>query len=205
MRVVTVNDNPVAVSARRAVLASNSSAEVLEVWDGVAGYSVYFDRMPDVAIINLNFAGSSGVGLVRRILQRKSKARISTCTMDSDPVLADQAIEIGAMGYVADNDELASFSCAVRSIAEGRVFLRSDIAGKVAFLRASAKAATTSNLKPWELKVLRLMATGRTITEIAEECGLSSRTSANSRTGLKQKLGARGTADLLRTAIEWRL
>jgi two-component system, NarL family, invasion response regulator UvrY len=125
--------------------------------------------------------------------------------MNDDPVLASQAIEAGARGYATNKDGPALFSSAVRSVAEGAIFLRPEIAREIAFIRASAKAAKISDLKPREIKVLRLLAAGWSMAEIAAETNLSYRTVANSCTRLKQRLGAPSMADLVRVALEWRL
>ena len=125
--------------------------------------------------------------------------------MNDDPVMAALAIEAGAKGYVTKNDGPAIFFSAVRSVVEGGVFLRSETATEIAFLRASAKATKISNLRTRELRILRLIAAGRTMAEIAKEFDLSYRAIANSYTQLKQKLGARSSADLIRIAVEWKL
>jgi two-component system, NarL family, invasion response regulator UvrY len=205
MRVLIVDDHPTTVSGCRALLESDTGVEVFEASDGRDGYSVYFARMPDLAIINLNLLGLSGLKLVRRILQRKPQAKILIFAMNDDPVVAALAIEAGAKGYITKNDGPALFSIAVRSVAEGGIFLRPETASEIAFLRASAKSTKISNLRPRELRILRLIAAGQTMAEIAEELDLSYRTIANSCTQLKQKLGARSAVDLIRIALEWKL
>ena len=78
-------------------------------------------------------------------------------------------MNFGVTGEAAPNDGPALFSSAVRSVAEGGIFLRPETASEIAFLRASAKSTKISNLRPRELGILRLIAAGRTMAEIAEE------------------------------------
>jgi DNA-binding NarL/FixJ family response regulator len=88
-------------------------------------------------------------------------------TPNSDPGMAALAIEVGAKGYVATNDDRVLFVSAVKSVAEGCIFLGPEMASEIAFRRASAKATKISNLTQRELKIVRLMAAGRTTAEIA--------------------------------------
>ena len=76
MWVLIVDAHPIVVSACRAILESDPSLEVFEASDGKAGYSAFFARMPDIATIDLNLPGLSGLELVRRILRRKPQAKI---------------------------------------------------------------------------------------------------------------------------------
>ena len=93
----------------------------------------------------------------------------------------------------------------MKAVAEGGVYLRPEMANEIAFLHAGAKASKISDLSQRELEILRLMAAGQTIAEIANQFDLSWKTIANHRTELKRKLGARSAMDLMRIALEARL
>lgn len=205
MRVLIVDDHPIVISGCRMLLESDPSVEVFDAPDGEAGYSVYFARTPDIAIIDLNLPGLSGLELVRRILQREPQAKIIIFSMNDDPAVAARAIEAGAKGYVTKSDDPALLPGAVKSVAEGGVYLRPEMASEIAFLHAGAKATKISDLNPRELEILRLMAAGRTIAEIAKLFDLSWKTIANHRTELKRKLGARSAMDLMRIALDAKL
>ena len=158
--------------------------------------------MPDVAIIDLNLPGLSGLELVRRILQREPRAKIIIFTMNDDPAVAARAIEAGVKGYVAKNDDPALLPDAVKPVAGGGVFLRPEMANEIAFLHAGANATKLSDLSLRELEILRFMAAGWTIAQIAKQFDLSWKTIANHRTELKHKLGAQSAMDLMRIALD---
>jgi len=88
VRVLIVDDHPIVVSGCRVLLESDPGVEVFDASDGEAGYSAYFDRMPDIAIVDLNLPGLSGLELVRRILQREPQAKIVIFTINDDPAVA---------------------------------------------------------------------------------------------------------------------
>ena len=204
MRVLVVDDHPIVASGCRALLETDPDIEVFEASDGKAGYSAFFARKPDVAVIDLNLPGLSGLELIRRILQREPEARLIIFSMNDDPVVAARAIEAGAKGYIAKNDDPNLFAGAVKSVAGGGLYLHPELARQIAFLRAGANATMVSSLTPRELEIVRLIAAGRTMAEIADALDVSYKTIANNCTLLKQKLGARSAMDLMRIAIDGR-
>ena len=205
MRILIVDDHPIVISGCRALLEADPSVEVVEAQDGAAGFAAFFTHKPDVALIDINLPGLSGLELMRRILEREPAARLVIFSMNDDPVIVARAIEAGARGYIAKNDDPALFADAVRAVAKGGLYLHSDMARQIAFLRAGANANAISNLSPRELEILRLLAAGRTMAQIADLLNVSYKTVANNCTQLKQKLGARSAMDLMRIALGARI
>ena len=116
--------------------------------------------------------------------------------------VAARAIEAGAKGYIAKNDDPTLFADAVKTVANGGRYLHPDMARRIAFLRADPSPDALSNLSARELEILRLLAAGRTMAQIADLLDVSYKTIANNCTQLKQKLGARSAMDLMRIAID---
>ena len=205
MRVLIVDDHPIVVSGCRALLAIDPSIDVVEAADGAGGYAAYLAQRPDVAVLDINLPGLSGLELCRRLLQRDAEARLIIFSMNDDPVIAARAIEAGAKGYIAKNDDPALFLAAVRQVAGGGVYLHPEMARQIAFLRGSSNASRIADLTPRELEILRLLAGGKTMAEIADVLAVSYKTIANNCTQLRQKLGARTAMDLMRIALDTNL
>ncbi len=201
LRVLIVDDHPIVISGCRTLLEANPDVEVFEAQDGASGLAAYFDLRPHVALIDLNLPGPSGLELMRRILEQAPEARLIIFSMNDDPVIAARAIEAGAKGYIAKNDDPALIVEAVREVGSGGQYLHPEMARQIAFLRAGANASAMSRLSPRELEILRLLAAGRTMAQIADLLNVSYKTVANNCTQLKQKLGARSAMDLMRIAI----
>ncbi len=199
MRVLIVDDHPVVISGCKALLAADPEIEVAEAGDGDSGFDAYLACAPDVAVIDINLPGLSGFELTRRILRRDPDARIVIFSMNDDAVFAARAIEAGAKGYIAKNDDPLLFVGALRQIAAGGVYLPADLARKIAFAKPGDLLA---QLSARELEILRLLASGDTMAVIADKLNISYKTVANNCTALKQKLGARSSMDLMRLAIE---
>jgi two-component system, NarL family, invasion response regulator UvrY len=204
VRVLIVDDHPIIVSGCRALLEAETDIEVLEAQDGVAGFAAFFSSKPDVGVIDINLPGYSGLELLRRILEREPEARLVIFSMNDDPTVAARAIEGGAMGYIAKNDDPTLFASAIKTVAKGGRYLHPEMARRIAFLRAEPSLDAISNLNPRELEILRLLAAGRTMAQIADLLNVSYKTIANNCTQLKQKLGARSSMDLMRIAIDTR-
>jgi two-component system, NarL family, invasion response regulator UvrY len=202
LRVLIVDDHPIVISGCRALLETDPKVEVVEAEDGAAGFAAFFASNPDVALIDINLPGFSGLELMRRILEREPAARLVIFSMNDNPVIAARAIEAGAKGYIAKNDDPALFAEAVRAVADGGLYLHPDMARQIAFLRAGANATGISSLSPREVEILRLLAAGRTMAQIADLLDVSYKTIANNCTQLKQKLGARSPMDLMRIAMD---
>jgi two-component system, NarL family, invasion response regulator UvrY len=205
LRVLIVDDHPIVISGCRALLETDPDVEVLEAQDGGSAFAAFFDSRPDVAVIDINLPGHSGLELMRRIIDRAPEARLIVFSMNDDPVIAARAIEAGAKGYIAKNDDPSLIAEAVRRVANGGLYLHPEMARQIAFLRAGANASAISSLSPRELEILRLLAGGRTMAQIADLLNVSYKTVANNCTQLKQKLGARSAMDLMRIALGARI
>ncbi len=205
LRILVVDDHPIVISGCRALLETDPDVEVIEAEDGASGFAAFFELRPDVAVIDINLPGHSGLELLRRILERAPEARLIVFSMNDDPVVAARAIEAGAKGYIAKNDDPALFAEAVSAVANGGLYLHPEMARQIAFLRAGANANAMSSLSPRELEILRLLAAGRTMAQIADLLHVSYKTIANNCTQLKQKLGARSAMDLMRIALSARI
>jgi two-component system, NarL family, invasion response regulator UvrY len=201
VRVLIVDDHPIIVSGCRALLEEEPDIEIVEAQDGAGGFAAFFNSKPDVGIIDINLPGYSGLELLRRLLEREPDARLIVFSMNDDPTVAARAIEGGAKGYIAKNDDPALFADAVKTVASGGRYLHPDMARRIAFLRAGPSPDAVSNLSARELEILRLLAAGRTMAQIADLLNVSYKTIANNCTQLKQKLGARSSMDLMRIAM----
>jgi two-component system, NarL family, invasion response regulator UvrY len=205
VRVLIVDDHPIVASGCRALLEPDQTIEVFDATDGTTGYAAYFAHQPDVVLIDLNLPGVSGLEVCRRILQKQPEAKIIIFSMNDDPVFAVRAIEAGAKGYFAKSDDPLLLGEAVRRVAKGGEYLHPEMAREIAFLRVGSNASRVSDLSGRELEILRLLAKGKTLAEIADALRISYKTVANNCVQLRQKLGARSAMDLMRIAIDSKL
>ena len=202
MRVLIVDDHPMVIAGCRGMLSSQMDIEVIEAHDAGKALDAHTSASPDVTVLDINLPGDSGFEVLRRILKQEPRSRIIVFTMNEDPVFAAQAIELGAMGYIAKSEDPSQFVKAVRLVAGGACYLSDQMAQKLAFFQQKRRNNPFLDLSAREVETLRLLAEGKGMAEIAHIMKISYKTAANCCSLLKHKLGARSRADLIRIAVE---
>jgi two-component system, NarL family, invasion response regulator UvrY len=205
MRILIVDDHAIVVSGCRALLAGEPDIALLEAADAESGERLFLAEQPDVCVLDINLPGVSGFELARRILGHSLAARIIMFSMNDDPVFAVRAIEAGAKGYVSKSGDPHDLVEAIREVGKGGVYLPSSMARSIAFAGSSIANGPLARLTTREIEILRLLGAGKSLTEIAWMIQVSYKTIANASSTMRQKLGVRSSAELVRLAIENRL
>jgi two-component system invasion response regulator UvrY len=202
MRVLIVDDHRIVASGCRALFADDSEIDILEASDAEGGERVFGEQHPDICVLDINLPTVSGFELARRLLARDGSARIIMFSMNDDPVFAARAIEVGAKGYVSKAGDPQDLVEAIHEVAKGGVFLPPAMAQRIAFARPSFAHSPLSRLTSREMEILRLLSAGKSLSEIAWLIHSSYKTVANTSSIMRQKLGVRTSAELVRFAIE---
>ncbi len=205
MRVLIVDDHPIVASGCRALMAGDPDIVILEAPNAEAGLDVFVAEHPDVCVVDINLPGVSGFELARRMLGRDASARIIVFSMNDDPIFAARAIDCGAKGYVSKSGDPADLVKAIREVGGGGVFLPAAIAQSIAFARTTSTEGRLAKLTPREIEILRLLGSGKSLSEIAWMINASYKTIANTSSIMRQKLGIRTSSELVRFAIESKL
>jgi DNA-binding NarL/FixJ family response regulator len=202
MKILIVDDHPVVLSGCRSLFASDPSIRIDGAVDEKSGHKAFLSKRPDITIIDINLPELSGFELMRRIRQDDPEAKIIMFSMNDDPAFVLRAVEMGAQGYVSKADDPRVLVRAVRKVAAGENYLAPELAETITFSGAAIRANPASHMTPRELEILRLLARGDKIVEVADALEISYKTVANTTSLLKQKLGAKNHSDLIRIAVE---
>ena len=205
MRVLIVDDHPIVASGCRALMADDPDIVILEAPSAETGFDTFVAERPDVCVLDINLPGVSGFELARRILGRDASARIIVFSMNDDPIFAARAIDSGAKGYVSKSGDPGDLVKAIRAVASGGVFLAPALAQGIAFARTTSAEGRLAKLTPREIEILRLLGSGKSLSEIAWMINASYKTIANTSSIMRQKLGIRTSSELVRFAIESKL
>jgi len=205
MRVLIVDDHRIVASGCRALFADDPGIVILEAADAESGERIYGEEHPDICVLDINLPTVSGFELARRILGRDPSSRIIMFSMNDDPIFAARAIEIGAKGYVSKSGDPYDLVEAIREVSKGGTFLPPAIAQRIAFAGSTLAQSPLSKLTSREIEILRLLSTGKSLAEIAWLVHSSYKTIANTSSIMRQKLGLRTSAELVRFAIDNRL
>jgi len=203
MKVLIVDDHPIVLSGCRALLAG-ADMEMIEARDAESAQDLHSAENPDVTVIDINLPDISGFELARRLLDQRPDTRIMMFSMNDDSMFAAQALESGAKGYFSKSDDPQAFLAAIRTVSTGGHSLTPEMAQKVAFLRVGAGEASAS-LTPRQREVLRLLAKGKSMSEIAALINVSYKTVAVICASLRTKFGARTAIELIRMAVEQKI
>ena len=201
MRVLIVDDHPIVTSGFRALLAGDTEIVILEASDAESGERAFVAEQPDVCVLDINLPSVSGFELARRILAHAASARIIMFSMNDDPIFAVRAIEAGAKGYVSKSGDPWDLVEAIREVGKGGTYLPSTIARNIAFAGPSFAQSPLAKLTSREIEILRLLSKGKSLSEIAWQVHVSYKTIANTSSIMRQKLGVRTSAELVRLAI----
>ena len=202
IRILLVDDHAVVREGYKMLLQEHSDLEVIaEADNGETACLLYRQEKPDLVIMDISLPGISGIEAVRRIVSRDENARIVIFSFHEDMIFVEQALQVGALGYITKNSEPDILIQAVRTIAEGGIFLDPQIAQKLAYQKSRGVSSGLEALSPREFEITRLMAEGLGIHEIADQLSLNYKTVANYNTQIKRKLKVNSVADITRLAI----
>ena len=202
MRVLIADDHPIVASGCRTVLADEPDIILLDAPDAETAERIFAAEHPDICLIDINLPTVSGFELARRVLAQDAGARIIMFSMNDDPVFVARAIEIGAKGFVSKTGDPQDLVDAIHEVGKGGVYLPPALARSVAFAGPAVASNPLSKLNSREMEILRLLSAGKSLSEIAWLVHSPYKTVANTSSIIRQKLGVRTSAELVRLAIE---
>jgi len=200
IRLLLVDDHAVVREGYRRLLERLGEINVVgEASDAATACTLFTTLSPQVVVMDISLPGISGLEALRRIVSQDPHARVLIFSMHEEVIFARQALGMGAYGYVTKLSAPQVLVDAVLTVARGKKYLSAEMAQKVALTEGSA---AKPGLTGRECDVLRLIAAGRTVQEIADLLRVNSKTVANHQTVLKQKLEARTAIELVKRGRE---
>jgi two-component system invasion response regulator UvrY len=201
--IVLVDDHAVVRAGVKRLLEQEPLFEVIaEAESGEKGYQLFGALEPDVMVIDLSMPGMGGLEAIRRIMMRHEKAKILVLSMHEDLSFANQALKLGAKGYLIKNTLGDDLVKAIETISRGEVFLSDEIAKKIAVSSIQGDQDPIHDLSAREFEIFRLLAEGFEVDAIATTLNISSKTVSNYQTMIKQKLNINTPIELIRYAIK---
>ncbi len=201
MKILIVDDHAIVRDGLRRMIATVHAVEVIEAANGRDALALARQERPDLVILDLNLPGLGGLELISRLLLDDRTRRILVLSMHAEPLYAARALDAGAIGYLSKNASPDELLEAVRKVAAGGRYVEADIAQAMA-VGGAAEGEPIRRLSTRDLEILRLLAAGKSLAEIADALGVGYKTVANTCTQIKTKLGLSRTADLVRFSIE---
>ena len=200
-KVLLADDHAMVVEGLAALLNERFNP-VATVGAGSALLDAARKLRPDVIISDMAMPVLSGLEALRRLKAVKSAAKVIILTMHADPDLAAEAFRAGASGYVLKLSAGEELVTAIEDVVQGRTYLTPLITRDVISKLTEPAAKAAVKLSPRQREVLRFIAEGRRMKEIAAILDLSTRTVESHKYEMMRSLGVESTAELVRYAIQ---
>jgi two-component system invasion response regulator UvrY len=195
--ILIVDDHAIVRSGIRRLLASLPNMSLDEAENGEAALALA-ERTPyQLLILDLNLPGLGGPELLRRLLKVNPDLAILVFSMIAEPVYVNRALHAGARGYVSKNAAPEELLSAIHAVMAGQLYIERELA-----LELDGRSPDETPLTSRDLEIMRLLAQGRSLTQIAQTLGVAYKTVANTCSLIKEKLGLATTADLIRLSMD---
>jgi DNA-binding NarL/FixJ family response regulator len=158
---------------------------------------------PDLLLLDMTMPGISGDDLITRVRARHPTLPVLVLSMHEEPQIAQRALKAGANGYLTKDQDPQTLLAAVRKVAGGGRFIDPLLAERMAFeVSGVTRRASHDALTNRELEVMRLLAQGLRVADIAVKLALSDKTISTHKARLMEKMGFASSAELVRYAID---
>jgi DNA-binding NarL/FixJ family response regulator len=202
IRVLLADDHQIVRDGLKRILRATGEVEVAgEAKDGDEALALVKAHDYDLALIDMSMPGISGLDLIKRLKLEKPSLKLLVLSMHGEQQYAARALKAGASGYLNKDSAAEQLLGAIRKVAAGGVHVSEAAAASL----VQASRAPHEKLSDREFEVLRLLAGGRSPTEVADQLRLSVKTVSTHKANIQLKLGLAGTADLVRYALEQKL
>jgi DNA-binding NarL/FixJ family response regulator len=204
IRVFLADDHAIVRAGLRRLLADTEDIAVVgEAGDGQATLAAIEGADVDVLILDLNMPGTGGLEVLRTIRGLQRDLKVLVLTMYPEDQYALRVFQAGGDGFLSKSTVSDELILAIRRVATDRKYVTPAVAEQLAqHLGAADSRRTHDSLSPRELQTLRLIAAGRSSSEIARELGISVKTVSTFRYRLLTKLELRNNVEIAHYAVE---
>jgi DNA-binding NarL/FixJ family response regulator len=209
--VLIVDDEPLARQRLRDLLLALPGVRVVgEAHDGRQAIDACEQLRPDVVLLDIAMPQRDGLDILKALKGEFPKLPVLMLSTYPDRQYAVRSLKLGAAGYLNKSADSEQMIDAVRRVAKGQLFITPSVAEQLAGAVGAGtglkkgqgeEAPLTERLSHREYQVFRLLATGRSVGEIAEQLVLSPNTVSTYRTRILEKTGVRNDVELALYAV----
>jgi DNA-binding NarL/FixJ family response regulator len=205
-RVLLVEDHQIVRDGLKTLLREQAITVFGEASTAADALSLAREEEWDLAVVDISLGGRSGLDVVREIKQIRPKVPVLVLSMHSEEQYARRAYKAGAAGYITKDSPRAELASAIAKVIGGGRYVSTTFADRlVVDLERDTDQPPHQALSDREFEVMRLMASGKTIGEIAELLALSDKTVSTYRARILEKMHLDTNAELIRYVLENKL
>jgi DNA-binding NarL/FixJ family response regulator len=208
IKVLIVDDHPLFRQGLRQLVEADSRFEFAgEAGDGLVALQMIQEKKPDVAVLDINLPGLTGLEVARQLQSKRVPTRIVILTMYKEEETFNRVLDLGVLGFVLKENAVQDILDSLAAVARGEHYLSPTISSYL--VRRRGRAETLASRRPGlddltkaERRILKLIAEKKTSPVIAVELFISPRTVEAHRANICTKLGLRGSHSLIQFALE---
>jgi len=204
LRVLLADDHAIVLEGLRRILEPEFEI-VGEVTDGRALVDVSMRFRPEIIITGISMHPLNGIEAARQIRRINQRVKIIFLTMHADPLYAVEALDAGGSAYILKSSGVPEILLAIREVLSGRIYVSPSINQEVVRVqleRAGRRAEAQTGLTPRQREVLRLLAEGKSLKEVAAVLRISVKTVEFHKYRIMSQLGLRTNAEMTKYAIK---
>lgn len=207
MRILIAEDHPIFRAGLKEILAKEKDVDDIgEADNGQQALELARRQHWDVAVLDITMPGKGGLEVLQELRRERPKLPILILSAHPEDQLALRLLKVGAAGYLTKDKAPEVLLTALRKVVQGGRYVSESLAEKlVSRMESDHTKPLHEALSEREYQVMRLIASGKTVKEIAKELFLSVRTVSTYRTRLLGKMNMKTNSDLIRYALENKL
>jgi len=204
IKVCVIDDHAVVREGLKRIIAENPGMAVTsEAGDGVEALRILQTEPCDIVLLDITMPNKNGLDVLKQIHAETPRLPVLVLSMHAEDQYAVRVLRAGASGYLTKESAPAKLVQAIRKVVRGGKYVSTTLAEKLVFdLDARSAKAPHEVLSDREYQVLCMIASGKTVTIIAEELALSVKTVSTYRVRILEKLNMKNNAELTRYAIK---
>lgn len=204
IKILVVDDHAIVREGLKQILAENPDMEVAgEAADGDQALAHVRSGRYDIVLLDIAMPGTSGLETLKRLKSEHADLPVLMLSMYPEEQFAVRTLRAGASGYLTKASAPEELVTAIRKVCKGGKYVTASLAERLAFdLETDRDRPPHERLSDREYQVMTLIASGKTVGEIAEELRLSVKTVSTNRSRALLKMGMRTNAELTYYAIK---
>lgn len=207
MKILLADDHAVVRHGLKQILADDfKRAEFGEARNAQEALDLVWKEHWDVVILDITMPGRSGLEVLREIKRSQPRLPVLVLSMHPENQFAVRVLKRGAAGYMTKESAPEELVGAIKKVLAGGRYVSTSLAEKLAtYVSTDSQKPAQELLSDREFQVLRLIASGKIVSEIAKELSLSVKTISTYRTRILEKMGLRNNAELMHYAMQHQL
>jgi two-component system invasion response regulator UvrY len=202
-KILVADDHPAIRNGVKLILKNEfGEVEFGEASNAVEIFKVLNEKKWDILILDMDMPGRNGLEVLKQLKSENNKIPVLVFSMHPEEQIAVRVIKSGAQGYLSKDSASEDLGKAVHHILSGKKYITPALAEQLANLIGNpTDKAPHELLSDREYQTLLLIASGKTVSQIAEELLLSVPTISTYRTRILEKMNFKTSAELTHYAI----